>query len=287
MDDGSASSARFCGGGKGRRFAWGALRILLRGMTVCLWLGAVGVVPALAGSVTVVDDSDVNQAAFEAVQRAIEASLDFFHDTYGLTLDHDVRLVITANKEAFIESLIRRTRHDRDAAIDRAGKSIGLSTQGTILEDLGRQESLVSKVFVAAHELTHQFQAQVSRQRHAGVRWISEGVANCIAAKVVEQAHLGSVAAFRATWRQRVRSASQRPHLAGLRSTADWMAAENRYGGALIYAMGSLAVLELVEQRGERSLFTYFRQLRDTDFEQAFRETFDMDISQFERQCED
>lgn len=272
-----------------RRITWAwasRLSSLVGGMAVCLWLWAAGAPPAWAGPVTVVDDSDVNQATYEAVQRAIEATLDFFHEEYGLTLDHDVRLVITANKEAFVESLIRRGRHSRDAAIDRAGKSVGLSTRGTILEDLGRQESLVSKVFVAAHELTHQFQSQLSRQPNR-VRWISEGMANGIAAKVVEQAHLGSVERFRRGWLQRVRSAAKRPHLAELRSAADWMAAENRYGGPLIYGLGSLAVLRLIEQRGDRALFTYFRNLRDMDFEQAFRETFDMDLSQFERRCED
>ena len=277
------------GSGDGRSLAaWpqAALAPLLSGLTVCLLLWVASALPALAGPVTIVDDPDVAPAEVEAVHQAVESTLDLFREEFGLTLDHDVRLVLAADKETFIEALMRRSRHSRDAATDRADKSVGMSTKGMIVENLGRQDNVATKIFVAAHELTHQFQDQVSQQHHNAVRWLSEGVANCLAAKVVEQAKLGSMAAFREQWGRQVRSAAQRPRLADLHGAAAWMAAESRYGGDLIYSLGSVAVLDLIELRGERALFAYFSRLRRMDCEQAFQEAFGLDLSQFERQSE-
>jgi hypothetical protein len=194
--------------------------------------------------------------------------------------------MLTANKENYTEALIRKSRHPRDAAAQRADKSIGLSARGMIFEDIGRQNNVAEKIFVAAHELTHQFQDQASNGHHRPVVWISEGVADCIAAKVVEQAGLGSIAAYRKLWSRQLNSAAERPHLAQLHGVADWAAAENHYGGNLIYRMGDMAVLQLIELRDEKALFAYFRRLQRMDFEQAFQETFGLDLRQFEQQAE-
>jgi hypothetical protein len=53
---------------------------------------------------------------------------------------------------------------------------------------------------------------------------------------------------------------------------------ENRFGGALIYNLADMAVLRLVELKGERALFDYFRRLRDRDAPQAFQEAFGQDL---------
>lgn len=256
---------------------------LLAGLTLCLWLLAG---PTLAGHVTVADDPDVDQAAVEAVNQAIETTLDLFRFEFGLTLDHDVRLVLTANKEDFAASLVRQGSHTRESAADRADKSVGLSSRGRIVEDLSRQGNLAAKVFVAAHELTHQFQDQLSAGRHNVARWLSEGAADYMAARAVEVSRLGKLSVLSARWAKTVADAAEPPSLTALRSFADWRAAENRYGGALIYNLADLAVLRLVELKGERALFDYFRRLRDQDVERAFQASFGQDLGRFERQPE-
>jgi len=266
--------------------AWTRLRLRLWGLSMLLWLCAGLAGPALAGRVTIADEADVDQAAVEAVNQAIETTLDMFRFEFGLTLDHDVRLVLTANKEDFAASLVRQGSHTEEGAADRADKSVGVSMRGRIVEDLSRQKNLAAKVFVAAHELTRQFQDQLSAGRHNGVRWLSEGAADSMAARAVEVSRLGKVSVLRARWAKTVANAAEPPSLTTLRSFADWRAAENRYGGALIYTLSDLAVQRLVELRGERALFDYFRRLRDQDAPQAFEEAFGQDLDRFERQPE-
>lgn len=252
----------------------------------CLWLVAALSGPALAGQVTIVDDPDVAPAAVEAVDRAVAATLDLFREEFGLTLNHDVRLVLTANKEDYATALTRQGGHSRDAAASRADKSVGMSSRGgMIVENLGRQGNLAEKIFVAAHELTHQFEDQASGGRHNAVRWLSEGTADYVAARVVETSKLGRLADYRSRWTSQV-AASARPPLAALHGYAAWLAAESRFGGNAIYRRGDLAVLQLIDARGERALFDYFRKLRDRDPERAFREAFGQDLGRFEQQAE-
>ena len=111
-------------------------------------------------------------------------------------------------------------------------------------------------------------------------------MADCIAAKVVEQSRLGSIAAYRNIWGKQFNSVTERPRLAELHGRANWAAAENRYGGNIIYRIADLAVLQLIELRGERALFEYFHRLQHMEFEQAFRETFGLDLNRFELQTE-
>ncbi len=261
-------------------------RIVLWGLTTLLWLCAGLAGSALAGRVTIADEENVDQAAVEAVNQAIETTLDLFRFEFGLTLDHDVRLVLTATKEDFAASLVRQGSHTEEGAADRADKSVGVSLRGRIVEDLSRQKNLAAKVFVAAHELTHQFQDQLSEGRHNVARWLSEGVADYMAARAVEVSKLGKVSVLRARWAKTVVDAAEPPSLTVLRSFADWRAAENRFGGALIYNLADMAVLRLVELKGERALFDYFRRLRDRDAPQAFQEAFGQDLDRFERQPE-
>lgn len=260
------------------------LRALALGALFCGWLWAGLCATAWAGSVTIVDDPDVDQAASEAVQQAVDATLDYFRAEYGLTLDHDVRLVLAADKENFIEALIRRSRHTPEAAADRAGKSVGLSMPGMIVENVGHQDTVAKKIFVAAHELTHQFQDQMCRHRQGTISWLSEGMANAIAAKIVEQEQRGSVSRFREHWQRTVRAAKKRPFMAQLRDASAWRAAESRFGGDPIYGMGSLAVLDLIDLRGEHALFDFYTRLRTADRELAFQDAFGRDLSQFERE---
>jgi hypothetical protein len=279
-----ATGAALTNRGRAKAVLTAVRRPLLAGLSLlCLWLLAG---PALAGHVTIADDPDVDQAALDAVNQAIETTLDLFREDFGLTLDHDVRLQLTANKEDFAATLVRQGSHSRDSAANRADKSVGLSSRGKIVEDLGRQDNIAEKIFVAAHELTHQFQDQASGGRHGTVRWLSEGAADYLAAKVVERSRLGSLAAYRARWTRLVAAAAARPSLAALRGYGDWTAAENRYGGGLIYRLSDLAVLRLVELRGDRALFAFFRRLHDLDADRAFQETFGQDLDRFERQAE-
>lgn len=261
-------------------------RLLFPELVLCLWLWAAWATPALAGRVTIVDDQDADPAAADIVSQAVDATQDLFREEFGTTLDHDVRLVLTGSGEDYAEALVRRNSQTRESAADWAARTAGVSSRGRIFENLGRQKEVSEKVFVAAHELAHQYEDQLSQGRHHQIMWLTEGVADYVGAKVVERVRLGSVADIAGRWGRQFATAPQRPSLGRLHGRADWAAAVHRHGGAVVYRASDLAVLRLVELREERALFGYFRRLRDMAADEAFRESFGLDLDLFERRAE-
>lgn len=265
------------------RFAAGKVRSAA--LLLLVWLlAAVG--PAGAAAITVEADSRLNPEVVDATNRTVEAAQAFFAREYGLELDHDVRVILAGDKNDFVEALVHDGKASPVAADEKAEYALGVSGRSTIIERPGRQAKPDEVAFLLCHELTHQYQVQVAKGRFAAVHWLSEGVADYLAARLVADMGLGRLDGFRRRWEKTVAASPDRPRLAGLHGWEDWHAARKRFGAGLIYRMSGLAVLELVDRKGSAALFDYFKALRDMPPEQAFEKAFDLDLATFEVQAE-
>jgi hypothetical protein len=252
-----------------------------------LWPWAGPVAPARAANVIVDVESGVDPSAVMVTNKAVEATQAYFAKVFDLTLDHDVRIKLTADKEDFIDALVHEARNAPVVAAKQAEQATGVSKNNTIVEHLGRKNDPARVAFLVGHELTHQYQEQASKTKHHPVLWITEGSADCIAGQIVERMGLGSLDALRRQWLKQVKAVSDKPRLANLRTWSDWSAAKDRYGPGLVYRMGDVAVCELIEQKGAAILFDYFKHLRTMPAKQAFEETFGLSMDTFELRAED
>lgn len=251
---------------------------------VALWLAtAAGQARA---AVTVEADTRLAPEVVEATDRAVAAVRAFFSREYGLELDHDVRIVLAGDKNDFAEALVHDAKASPVLADEKAEYAAGVSGRAVIVARPGRQAKPAAVAFLVCHELTHQYQAQVAPGRFAAVHWMSEGVADVVAARLVEDMGLGRLDDLRGRWEKTVGAASDRPRLAGLHGREDWHGARKRFGASLVYAMSDLAVLELTQRAGVAGLFDYFKALRAMAPEQAFEKAFDRDLATFEVQAE-
>lgn len=253
-------------------------------LTVWWLVAAVGA--ARAASVTVEADPRLAPEVVTATNRAVSAAQALFEREYGLSLDHDVRVILAGDKNDFVEALVHDGKASPVAADEKAEYALGVSGRSTIIERPGRQAKPANVVFLLCHELTHQYQAQAGRGRFAAVHWLSEGVADYLAARLVEEMGLGRLDGYRRHWAKTVAAVSDRPRLAWLHGRDDWNAARKRFGAGLVYRMSDLAVLELVDRKGSGALFEYFTALRDMSPEQAFEKAFELDLATFEVQAE-
>jgi hypothetical protein len=254
---------------------------------VGLWLWGWPLATALAARITVEADPRLGPDMVAMTNRAVEAAQAFFSREFGLTLDHDVRIVLAADKDEFIEALVHEAHNSPSFATEQAEHASGVSQNANIIEHLSRKADLGTVAFILCHEITHQFQHQTSNGRHNPVRWLSEGVADSLAARIVAGMGLGRLDDMCRQWEKIARGASDRPRLAGLHGWEDWKAARDRYGSNIVYRMGDVAVLELIDRKGLAALFDYFRLLRTLPHAQAFEKAFDLDLDNFEVQAED
>lgn len=65
-----------------------------------------------------------------------------------------------------------------------------------------------------------------------------------------------------------------------------WQAAVQKYGGNVFYSTATLAVMELAERAGIKSLFAYYRHLKRQTPEKAFRMAFNLNLRDFEREMD-
>lgn len=272
------------GGAVGRGFPGGRRRGWR--LAVGLWLVIGAVVPAWAAGVRVETETGVDPSSIVATNRAVETLLAFFAKTYDLTLDHEVFVKLTADKNDYVEALVHEARNSPVVAAKQAEVSTGVSQNNTIVERLGRRHDPAEVTFLICHELTHQFQDQARGRRYPPATWMNEGVADCLAGLMVERLGLGRLATLDRRWRRAVAAASDRPRLAQLRRHVDWSAARDRYGAGLVYRLGDVAVLELIDRKGVGSLFDYFKFLAEMPHERAFQEAFGLDADAFEVQVE-
>ena len=112
-----------------------------------------------------------------------------------------------------------------------------------------------------------------------------EGMADAMGAQLVAKTRLFSVPQYKNNWQTGITLSPQKPSLNELRTSSGWFNSISAYGGPPTYKTAGLASLILLERYGMPKVLAYFRELgRDATPEAAFRQAFDLDMSQFENE---
>ena len=241
--------------------------------------------PVSAGArIDVVVDHGVDNEAETQARSAIKVIIDFFYSTYGLSLERDIRISLVPDKNNFKEAMKRWCGASEDQARHEAERAAGLQSRGTIIVDLGDRPKRYGRLFTLCHEIVHLFQAQESNDRHGAIGWMCEGVADAIAAHILENIGLSCGSGYKNRWTENLKSARSCPRLEFLHTHQGLMAACYNYGPGVTYETSGMAVLTLVQWRGYKPLFTYFSALKQRSPEDAFYQAFGARVGDFEKQ---
>lgn len=255
-------------------------------LLLVLWLLAS---PAWAGSIAIMTEGDVPTGAERDAQTAAVRLQQFFTRHLGMSLDRDVRIIIVADREAYVEANIREYKVSEEEAERRARTTRAWSQGRVIIQNAG-DATLVrnqrERIFNIAHELVHQYQSQVSGGRHTRIEWLSEGTADAIAAKVLAEEGLQTMAEFRAQRIMVIEEADAYPSLTELDLSRRWYDALKKYGSKVTYRVADIAVLELLKQFGYGDLFAYFSLVRTQEPADAFAAVFKKTVTDFARDAE-
>lgn len=238
-------------------------------------------VPPMPARVSVTAGPGVSAYDYQMVCRAVRLTDRVVGEKCGLALEHDVKVTVVRDVIDYMAALQREAALDGDSSVHQATSSAGTSRFDRVIINLGALPRHSDAIFVTAHELTHQYQF-AGRGDWSRLNWLTEGMADVIAAHVVEadlaeERRAGEAARFRAAWQEAVRADGRCPGLAELDRRQDWVRAMERFG-AVVYRRAGTAVFALTEARGYGALASYVKLVEagmeaETAFAAAFGRT--------------
>lgn len=217
------------------------------------------------------------------VQRAAELAQEFFRREYGVELTRQVRIVIVPDRAAYAAALLREFRIDETEAKRRARTTTAWTAGSTIVMTITPSSARAFRMVLTAHELVHQLQIHVTMPVNPWrLYWMAEGVADAVAAHIVETNGYAPAGTYRERWITGLRRAARRPDLQALGTQDGWFASLDHSGAGTTYALAALAAHYLAERYGHGAILTYFRTLGATgDGPTAFQRTFTQPLDLF------
>lgn len=254
-------------------------------------------VPPVPGNVEIIAKPGVTAYETQIARRAVAFTVQVLEETNGMRLKHQVKLTLVPDLAAYLAVLVQDEGLDKNTALFQATQSAGSSRENRVIVNMGGIERYHDAIFVVAHELTHQYQTEALGD-WSRLNWLTEGMADVVAARVVEVnsgAEPGErrnpMRQYREAWLKAVADAKRRPALAALDTRADWIQAVQQYGPVIAYRISSLAVFQLIDTSGF-STFARYLELRgkgmqaEAAFEAAFGKTLDTFITEYPRLLE-
>jgi hypothetical protein len=239
--------------------------------------------------VQIVPEPGVVPEAVLDVQRAAELAHEFFWREYGVELTRQVRIVIVPDRTAYVGAMLREFRVDQAEAERRARTTTAWTAGSTIVMTITPSSARAFRMVLTAHELAHQLQIQVTAPVNPWrLYWMAEGVADAVAAHIVEANGYAPAGTYRERWVTGLRRAARRPDLQELGTQDDWFASLDRSGSGITYALAAMAAHYLAERHGHRAILTYFRTLGamgdgPAAFQRTFTQPLDLFIDSFRR----
>ena len=266
-----------------RLLPWLALCLL----TLLLLTGCVSAAPDKTPPpplLSIESGPDITPEETADFQQAARATTAYYQEQ-GLQLKKPVTLVLTRNRQAFLTESINRFKVS-ELEVHKAAKAVdALAGDHLIVFNVDGTPTTRQRVFILAHELTHQYQRELAGVNAGGVKWMLEGMAEAVGAQLVARAGFFSVPQYKNNWQTGITMSPQKPFLSELRTSTGWSNSLSTYGGPLTYKTAGLANLILLERYGTPKIITYFRELnRGATPEAAFRQAFDLDMGQFENE---
>lgn len=228
----------------------------------------------------------------EAVVGALAYSIKFTEDTTGYR-DDNFTLFVFAEPENLVDHYMKFHNMPESRRADllsqwghtRAGEAgrgnIFLLTD-LIWESAKADSALALSFFTHeyAHVLQWSFTSNVSSMNNAtppiGPVWLVEGSAEYLAASHMHEIGQETLSERRLRWKEQA-SAADKP----LHSLETW-SGMNSVGDTAGYALGALAVHQLVKQHGISSLLEYSEAIGSAgSWRPAFQQTFGVSIEQF------
>ena len=230
--------------------------------------------------------ADILQEEAADFRRSVDETVQYYSEA-GLLLHKPVTIVLVRNRKAFLTESASRFGIS-EFEVNRVGKGVdALSGNRLIVINVDGTPTPRQRMFLLAHELTHQYQRQIAGVKAAEVKWMLEGMAEAVGAQVVARNGFMSVEQYKANWQTGICMAKNKPYLTQLRTSQDWSIALSVYGSGLTYKTAGLGNLILLEQCGMQSVIKYFGEIgKGKSYNEAFQNAFDVEILQFERNME-
>ena len=257
-------------------------------VSICLLSGCVFASPGdhETNIVKVECAADILQDEAADFRRSVDETVQYYSEA-GLLLHKPVTIVLTRNRKAFLTEAASRFGIS-EFEVNRVGKGVdALSGARFIVINVDGTPTPRQRMFLLAHELTHQYQRQIAGVKAVEVKWMLEGMAEAVGAQVVARSGFMSVEQYKANWQTGICMAKNKPVLTQLRTSQEWSSALSVYGSGLTYKTAGLGNLILLEQYGMQSVIQYFAEIgKGKNSNEAFQNAFDVEILQFERSLE-
>lgn len=224
----------------------------------------------------------VFQDAAGEIRQAADATAGFFSDTAGLQLNRPVTIVLAPDRKSFISEAMRVFKVSETEAM-RAGQGTdALAGDGLIVINMAGVPTSRQKIFLVAHEMTHQYQRQLAGRQAGEVKWLLEGMAETVGAQVVARRGYMTLEDYKNNWWTGLEHTVSRPNLSEMKTAEGWSAALSRYGSPVTYKTAGLAVLILTERYGQQSVLNYFTLLgQGESSDESFQKAFGLSMADF------
>ena len=207
----------------------------------------------------------------------------FFKDTMNIELEDSVKVILVGSKEAYIKAQISENKVTPAEAEIRAQTTTGWSHGNLIIHWATALNDDKQRFFNMSHELVHQLQRQLVKGNKQKIRWLHEGMADAIAAKVIEANRLSTYEKYRKNWFETIKKAASYPSLNELSSNDGWNKVINNYPYGMLYRIADFGTACLVDDKGTKGLIEYHRNLgKGSSPEAAFREVYGIDVDKYE-----
>lgn len=259
-------------------------------LVLFLWMSAI--IPAYANSrihslynndfIKIEQMDGVSYEVLEETKQNLNAAQQYFRMHFQIALNNSVLIVLTPNKSTYRDEIMTRLRYDQSRAEELANNTAGLAGGHIIIVNAGSSSTIEGRSTIIIHELTHIYQRQLAGGRSGAVMWILEGIANTVAAQVVDQQGYYRLDTYKRNLQRTLRIADRKPSLDELIARNDWSACLYKYGYHITYQTASYATLLLTERFGERRVMNYFIDLgRGANAERAFQDAFGISLANF------
>ena len=240
-------------------------------------------------AIRVAQEPGSNPALVQNVKQVAEAFDSILIHEMNVTIEQDVTIFVTPNRESYALVLQRELGQSKDGAERSARVTSGFSTtkkQAIALNgDAPQMKYLGGVSSVVAHELFHQVQGQLEGLKRYRLYWMSEGTADYFGAMVSDRLGVLNLEGWKKQRAGIIRKNFNRasPQEIADINLAQWTTLMEQKKSP--YEMADLMVFFLLEQRKEKgpaAIAEYFRQCgKLRDGKKALYDAFGIDYASF------
>lgn len=240
---------------------------------------------ALAAGIQIISQDGVAQNFVQDAQLSADLTQEYFRKVFGENLDHDVKILLVPNRDAYVRAHIVENKVSAEEAERRAKTTRAWSQNSLIIQNAGNSSlnTQFERILNMSHELVHQYQRQKSAGKHTSLEWLSEGTADVLSATICEDAGLHNLSDFRKDRLKTISNAKSYPKLGSVRMPKEWYAALDLHGSRVTYRLADMAVFYLIDQMGgNEKLMQFPAEVRSKTVEESFKRSFGMTLEVFE-----